>query len=203
MRSSPHRPHAGERGDLQRSRSPSSPRIWSRPPSRVTCPAGSVWNGCARRPQSGAGSSKCSDSIRNNRREIGDRHSSPTGRLHPQSKPARNGSFWCGDQRPDIALRRASCATETGSPELVPRKAHKNATIFVRLKTSSSTRIEWWRRSVPNWLLPTQSSNQSPKLRPGTEFFAEETGRRNGLVRGIAEQEIAGPLCVISRAHAR
>jgi hypothetical protein len=29
-------------------------------------------------------------------------------------------------------------------------------------------------------MLPTQSSNQSPNLEPGTEFFASETGRRNG-----------------------
>jgi hypothetical protein len=33
----------------------------------------------------------------------------------------------------------------------------------------------WWRRSGPNCLLPTQGSNQSPNLEPGTEFFAAET----------------------------
>jgi hypothetical protein len=38
-------------------------------------------------------------------------------------------------------------------------------------------------RSGSNCLLPTQSSNQSPNLQPGTEFFAAETGRRNGLIR--------------------
>jgi uncharacterized protein YhaN len=32
-------------------------------------------------------------------------------------------------------------------------------------------------------MLPTQSSNQSPNLEPGTEFFAAETGRRSGLIR--------------------
>jgi hypothetical protein len=38
-------------------------------------------------------------------------------------------------------------------------------------------------RSGPNCMLPPQSSNQSPELEPGTEFFAAETGRRNGLIR--------------------
>jgi hypothetical protein len=35
----------------------------------------------------------------------------------------------------------------------------------------------------PNWLLPTQSSNRSPKLESGTEFSAAETARRIGLIR--------------------
>src|ERR1700694_4115123 len=48
---------------------------------------------------------------------------------------------------------------------------------------SLSPTTGWWRPSGPNWLLPTQRSNQSPKLEPGTEFFAAETGRRNGLIR--------------------
>ena len=35
-------------------------------------------------------------------------------------------------------------------------------------------RTGWWRSSGPNWLLPTQSSNRSPKLESGTEFCCRD-----------------------------
>src|ERR1700704_6568234 len=47
---------------------------------------------------------------------------------------------------------------------------------------STTTGCGWWRRSGSNCLLPTQGSNPSPKLEPGTEFFAAETGRQNGPI---------------------
>jgi hypothetical protein len=36
----------------------------------------------------------------------------------------------------------------------------------------------WWRRKGPSCQLPSQSSNQSPTLEPGTEFFDAETAAR-------------------------
>jgi hypothetical protein len=39
--------------------------------------------------------------------------------------------------------------------------------------------VDWMVETIWTKLpvLPTQGSNQSPKLEPGTEFFAAETGR--------------------------
>src|SRR5260221_14259898 len=39
-----------------------------------------------------------------------------------------------------------------------------------------------------NCMLPTQSSNQSPNLEPGTEFFAAETGAQKSTVPPLRDR---------------
>src|SRR6266481_4041607 len=72
---------------------------------------------------------------------------------------------------------------ETKIREMSGRKSPQKRPIWRRVGNARFAETGWWRRSGPNCLLPTQGSNQSPNLGPGTEFFAAETGRRNGLIR--------------------
>ena len=72
---------------------------------------------------------------------------------------------------PPFCLAETDAETRKNSKKPAVHGTNARITRGVRyLKTA------WWRRSGPNCMLPTQSSNQSPNLEPGTEFFAAETG---------------------------
>src|SRR6266478_8974187 len=73
--------------------------------------------------------------------------------------------------------------TETALTSQFGRHAFENAALLRVSHTLYNYRV-WVVETIWTKLpAPTQGSNPSPKLAPGTEFFAAETGRRNGLIR--------------------
>ena len=67
---------------------------------------------------------------------------------------------------------RPQGSPETERAERYPRKSPQKRPVLSRPGNLQFEGTGWWRSSGPNWLLPTQSSNRSPKLESGTEFFA-------------------------------
>jgi hypothetical protein len=106
----------------------------------------------------------------------------PTG-IGRQNPAAGNGIFGCRDGRLKIGLRDRKGHRRPKEWNDTERKSPQKRPIGSRRRDLRFRRTGWWRRSGSNCLLPTQGSNPSPKLESGTEFFAAETGRRNGLIR--------------------
>ena len=94
----------------------------------------------------------------------------------------RERNFWMRRQRAKNRRQNAHTSTETKIRELIGRKSPQKRPIWRLIGNVRFAETGWWRRSGSNCLLPTQGSNPSPKLEPGTEFFAAETGRRNGPI---------------------
>src|SRR6202790_1637578 len=95
-------------------------------------------------------------------------------------KPARRErNFWMRRQGAKDRRQNAPTAHRDQIRELSGRKSPQKRPIRRRIGNVRFAETGWWRRSGPNCMLPTQSSNQSPNLEPATEFFAAETEAQN------------------------
>src|ERR1700726_284976 len=88
-------------------------------------------------------------------------------------------NFWMRRRGAKNRNQKAPTRAETKIREGSGRKSAQKGPIWLRIGNVRFAETGWWRRSGPNCMLPTQSSNQSPNLEPGTEFFAAETGAQN------------------------
>src|ERR1700738_3995544 len=92
--------------------------------------------------------------------------------------PERN--FWI--QRPEAKNppKRPLLSAETGKVENWRQDpTRRNGLFSIDDGFRGSRRLDGGDDLDQNCMLPTQSSNQSPNLEPGTEFFAAETGAQN------------------------
>src|ERR1700730_4029693 len=95
----------------------------------------------------------------------------------------RERNFWT--QRPEAKNppERPLLSAETGSSKIGVKNAGRNGLFLIGDGLRSSGRLDGGDHLDQTACSPRSHRNQSPKVESGTEFFAAETGRRNGLFR--------------------
>ena len=95
----------------------------------------------------------------------------------------RERNFWT--QRPEAKNppERPLLSAETGSSKIGVKNAGRNGLFLIDDGFRSSGRLDGGDHLDQTACSPRSHRNQSPILESGTEFFAAETGRRNGLIR--------------------
>src|SRR6202045_4501186 len=101
-----------------------------------------------------------------------------------RSKPCRRERiFWT--QRPEAKNppERPVMSAETGNSKIGVKNPRRNGLFLIGDGFRSSGRLDGGDHLDQTACSPRSHRNQSPILEPGTELFAAETGRRNGLIR--------------------
>jgi hypothetical protein len=107
----------------------------------------------------------------------------PDRDLAVENPAAGNGIFWMQRREAKIGLRDRKRHRRPKEPNDTGENRHRNGLSRVGAGICGFVGLDGGDHLDQTGCSPRSHRNQSPKLESGTEFFAAETGRRNGLIR--------------------